>query len=314
MTGDKILATAFITHQDCHLHEMGSLHPESPARLVAIEDALSEGSRLIDLLRHYEAPLGDREHILAVHSRDYLEKIERMSPQTGLVYIDPDTAMNPYSLNAAYRSVGAMTLAVDLVMKKEVNNAFCSVRPPGHHAEHNEAMGFCIFNNVAIAAQYSMDHYGLDRVAILDFDVHHGNGTEDIFKNDPRVLFCSTFQHPFFPYKQFSVDRFHLVNVPIAKGCTSDKFRSHVEPLWDKALESFKPQMIFVSAGFDGHSLDYLGQFELLDVDYSWITKKITSWAQLYCEGRIVSTLEGGYNLEVFGKSVAAHIKALMDI
>ncbi len=306
------MATAFISHRDCARHEMGAVHPECPARLAAISDQLI-ASGLDMLLRHYEAPLASREQLGRVHDEQYIATIFQLAPtDEALVWIDPDTAMNSHTLTAALRAAGAAVRAVDLVMKGEVSNAFCSVRPPGHHAEHNRAMGFCFFNNVAVAAAHALETWGLERVAIIDFDVHHGNGSEDIFKDQAGVLLCSTFQHPFFPYSDASSSNDHIINVPLPAGTTGEEFRRAVQARWLQPLAEFKPQLILISAGFDGHVEDEMAEFNLTEQDYAWVTDEVITIADACCDGRIVSVLEGGYALPALGRSVAAHLRALL--
>ncbi len=305
--------TAFISHPDCLLHNRGVNHPECPARLSAISDELV-ASGLNDLLRHYQAPLATRAQLTRVHDEQYITSIFQLAPKDKtLKWIDPDTAMNAYTLTAALRAAGSVVQAVDLVMEGEVSNAFCSVRPPGHHAEHNQAMGFCFFNNVAVGAAHALDAWGLERVAIVDFDVHHGNGTEDIFKDQPRVILCSTFQHPFYPYSGANLDNDHIINVPLPAGTTGPEFRHAVQACWLQPLAKFRPQLMLISAGFDGHKEDALANFQLTEKDYAWVTEEIKTVADEHANGRIVSVLEGGYALSALGCSVAAHITALLD-
>lgn len=308
------MRTALISHPDCLLHNMGSYHPESPARLKAIEDALA-ASGLMEKLACYSAPLARREQLQRVHTPEHIAALEASTPgahSRGLAYIDPDTAMNRHSLEAAYRAAGAVILATDLVMGKDVESAFCSVRPPGHHAERGRAMGFCLFNNVAAGVAHAIEVHALERVAIVDFDVHHGNGTEDIFRDDSRVMMVSTFQHPFYPYSGVAGRSERMVNIPLAAGSNGTVFRKAVEDFWLPALERFKPQMLFVSAGFDAHRDDELASLNLVEDDYRWVTEKIRDVAQMYAGGRIVSALEGGYDLAALGRSVAAHIGVLV--
>lgn len=305
------MPVAFITHSDCALHDMGQWHPESPARLHAIADQLI-ASGLDMNLRHYDAPLASREQLCRVHTPAYVDEIFATAPQQGRAFIDQDTSMNPHTLNAALRAAGAGVMAVDLIMRKEIDAAFCSVRPPGHHAEHDRAMGLCIFNNIAVAAAHAMANYQLERVAIADFDVHFGNGTEDIFLHNERVLLCSIFQHPFYPHRDANPNNKHIVNVPLPAGSRGTEFRQAVSEQWIPALHAHRPQMIFISAGFDAHLEDDLGDFGLVEDDYAWVTAELHELAQLYGQGHIVSMLEGGYALHALGRSVVAHIKALL--
>ena len=306
------MTISIISHPDCALHEMGSNHPESPDRLIAIQDRLI-ASGLDLLLQHHNAPLATREQLCRVHDADYVEQIFRLSPQQGHVEIDPDTSMNPHTVTAALRAAGAMVLGVDLVMSGENSAAFCNTRPPGHHAEHNKAMGFCIFNNIAVGAAHALHDYNLERVAIVDFDVHHGNGTEDIFKDEPKVLLCSIFQHPFYPYTGSNTQSEHIINVPLAAGTDGMKFREVVNSHWLPKLEAFQPELILISAGFDAHIEDEMSGLHLVEEDYGWVTAQIKIIADKYAQGRIVSTLEGGYALSALGRSAAAHIKALLE-
>lgn len=306
-------STAFITHHDCHLHDMGSYHPESPARLSAISDQMiAQG--LDHYFAHYEARLATFEQLLRVHSISHLEHLKRSSPALGVVHLDPDTAMNPHSFQAALRSAGAGVMAVDLIMADEVKNAFCAVRPPGHHAERSTAMGFCFFNNIAVAAAHALKAHGLERVAIVDFDVHHGNGTEASFQNNEQVLMVSTFQHPFYPYSGIDNPAPNMVNVPLPWGADGEQFQQVVNDIWLPRLRAFKPEMIFISAGFDAHYEDDLGGLKLLEKDYTWVTEQVKQIADETAQGRIVSMLEGGYVLSALARSVVAHIKVLTGI
>lgn len=305
------MSIGFITHPECALHDMGPGHPESPARLSAIQDQLL-ASGLEMALRYYDAPLATREQLCRVHDPAYVDGIFQIAPGDGLVYLDGDTMMGPHTLSAALRAAGAAILGVELVMDGKNNQAFCNVRPPGHHAERNRAMGFCIFNNVAVAAAHARQHYQLQRVAIVDFDVHHGNGTEDIFRDDPAILFCSTFQHPFYPHTGANTRQQHIVNVPLPAGTNGRAFRDAVEQHWLPRLDDFKPELILVSAGFDGHVEDEMAGMALVESDYAWVTRQIKQLAEHYAKGRIVSTLEGGYALSALGRSVVAHLKAML--
>jgi len=305
------MTIAFISHSDCALHEMGLQHPESPARLSAIQDQLlSSGLDLI--LQHHDAPLASRAQLCRVHDPDYVAHIFLTAPEEGHIWLDPDTCMNPHSLSAALRAAGAVVLGVDLVMSGQADAAFCSVRPPGHHAERNKAMGFCIFNNIAVGAAHALQTYQLERVAIVDFDVHHGNGTEDIFRDVPEILLCSTFQHPFYPNTGSNVVSEHIINVPLPAGANSQTFRAAVESHWMPRLEAFQPELILISAGFDGHVEDDMANLNLVEQDFAWVTREIKTIADKYAEGRIVSALEGGYALSALGRSVAAHLDALL--
>jgi len=305
--------TAFITHPACLKHDMGYDHPESPARLQAIEDQLI-ASGIYPFLQHHTAPQVTTEQLARVHSEDYIRAIEASAPQQGMINLDADTAMNPFTLEAALRAAGAAVLATDLVMAGKVENAFCNVRPPGHHATRNAAMGFCFFNNVAVGVAHAMAQYGLTRIAIADFDVHHGNGTEDIFKDDPRVMLCSTFQHPFYPYCGADSSSDHIINVPLAAHTNGQGFRAAVTNSWLPELEAFRPEMIFISAGFDAHREDEMASLGLVEADYTWVTEQIKDVADKYAQKRIVSTLEGGYALHALGRSATAHIRVLCGL
>lgn len=307
------MTTAFITHRDCWQHDMGAHHPECPDRLGAINDRLISAG--LDLhLSFHDAPLAEMEHLLRVHPRRHIEMIEQSAPQHGIVHVDPDTAMSPGTWNAALRSAGAGVLATDLVMRGEVNTAFCGVRPPGHHAEHSKAMGFCFFNNIAIAAMHGIEAWGLKRVAIVDFDVHHGNGTEDIFSGNEKVLMVSTFQHPFYPFSGTDNPAANMLNVPLPAGTRGDVFRQIVSDMWMPRLHEFAPEMIYISAGFDAHYEDDMASLGFVESDYSWVTQQLKMLARQTAQGRIVSMLEGGYALSALARSVAAHIKVLADL
>ena len=305
------MTISIISHPDCALHEMGAHHPESPARLSAIEDQLL-ASGLDIILQHHEAPLATREQLYRVHDVDYVEQIFLRSPKEGQTWLDPDTAINPFSLSAALRAAGAAVLGVDLVMNAESSAVFCNVRPPGHHAEHDRAMGFCIFNNVAVGAAHALQVYKLKRIAIVDFDVHHGNGSEDIFREEPKVLFCSTYQHPFYPFSGNENSAQHIVDVPLPAGTDGPAFRDAVTTHWLPRLEAFQPELVLISAGFDAHVEDDMAGLKLTEQDYAWVTTEVKKIADKYAEGRIVSTLEGGYALSALGRSVAAHVNALL--
>lgn len=302
---------AIISHADCRKHNMGEFHPERPERLDAIQNQLiSSGMDFV--VRHFDAELVDKAHLLRVHDEDYVEDLYDRSPDDGIVAIDADTMMNPHSLDAARRAAGAAVQAVDLLISGQFKSVFCMTRPPGHHAEKRRSMGFCFFNNVATAAAYALHHHGLERVAIIDFDVHHGNGTEDIFRDDQQVMFCSSFQHPFYPDTPFSTDRPNILNLPLPAGTAGPEFRSQVEAEWLPKLDAFKPQMLFISAGFDGHAEEEIAHFRLREADYAWITTELRKIALAHAGGRVVSVLEGGYALNALGRSVIAHLKALM--
>lgn len=292
---------------------MGADHPESAERLHAINDQLI-ASGLLDHLIHYDAEQASREQLTRVHTETYVDWIFQQAPAEGLVALDGDTAMNKYTLSAALHAAGAVAQAVDLVMAGEVENAFCCIRPPGHHAGRNGASGFCIFNNVAVGAAHAISHHHLQRVAILDFDVHHGDGTEDIFHDNPQVMLCSTFRHPFYPYKGAESGNDHIINVPLAAGTKGEAFREAVSTHWLPALERFQPEFLFISAGFDAHYEDDMGGLALRESDYLWITEFVKQVANQYAQGRIVSVLEGGYSLHALGRCVMTHVKSLSQL
>ncbi len=305
------MTIGLMTHEDCLNHAMDSGHPERPQRMQAITDRLI-ASGLYPLLREFDAPLATREQLTRVHTPDYVDSIFALAPREGMVMIGPDTGMNPYTLQAALRAAGGAAAAVDRVMAGEVNAMFCNIRPPGHHAEHARAMGFCFFDNVAIAARQALDVHGLQRVAIVDFDVHHGNGTEDIFKDDPRVLFLSCFQHPFYPFSDPDSREPNIVKIPLDAGSRGSDCCNLIQAQWPALLDAFAPQMVIFSAGFDAHRDDPLGQLRWTERDYQWITTEIKRVADQHAQGRIVSCLEGGYDLPALGRSVHAHIDALL--
>lgn len=289
---------------------MGDGHPESPERLKSVLRALEE-SGLAARLERIEAPLAQRAQLERVHSPAHVEQVFGAAPARGYAYLDPDTSMNPKSLSAALRAAGALVKATDMVIAGEVRNAFCAVRPPGHHATRERPMGFCMFNNVAVGALHALDEHGLERVAILDFDVHHGNGTEDAFHDDPRVMLCSTFQHPYYPYSGSDSGNAHIINTPLAAMTDGRGFRAAVERDWLPALDAFRPQMLFVSAGFDAHRDDPLAYLKLADEDYRWVTEKLVEVAARHAGDRLVSTLEGGYNTDALGRCVVEHVRVL---
>ncbi|MDE0226452.1 MAG: histone deacetylase family protein [Gammaproteobacteria bacterium] len=303
--------TALFTHLNCLEHDMGERHPERPARLAAVLMHLDETGLYSDLDVH-EAPEARRTDLARVHGEAFLDGLEELSPEEGLVRVDPDTAMGPGSLLAARTAAGAAVAGVELALSDAEKRVFCAVRPPGHHAEVSRAMGFCFFNSVAVAAARALSDPGVDRVAILDFDVHHGNGTVAAFMDNPDVLVCSSFQFPFYPYRLQDVDRPNIVNTPLPAGTRGADFRQAVERDWLPALDGFKPELILVSAGFDGHADDPLAGLLLTEEDYTWVTSLITDAANRHAGGRIVSMLEGGYHLGALSRSVAAHIEGLM--
>ena len=305
--------TAFVTHRDCWQHDMGAHHPECPDRLGAINDRLIAAG--LDMyLQFHDAPLADMEQLERVHPRQHIEHLKASSPQHGIHHVDPDTAMSPGTWQAALRSAGAGCYAVDLVMRGEASNVFCAVRPPGHHAESGKAMGFCFFNNIAVAARHAVKVWNLSRVAIIDIDVHHGNGTEQIFAGDGNVLMVSMFQHPFYPYCGTDSPAPNMYNIPMPAGTRGESFREMVTEKWLPRLREFKPEMIFISAGFDAHYEDDMASMGLVESDYAFVTEQLKLVANEVAGGRIVSMLEGGYALSALARSVATHIKVLADL
>ena len=311
------MTTALYSHADCREHDMGRGHPECSQRLDAIRDHLI-ATGLADQLDQRSPPLATLEQIGRAHSSGFVvelqARIEPLSQSGEHVALDPDTSAGPGTWNAVMRAAGAAVAATDAVIDGEAANAFCAVRPPGHHATRNRAMGFCFFNSVAVAARHALDARGLERVAIIDFDVHHGNGTEDIIANDERILMASIFQHPLYPYSGGVPMGTNMVNVPIAPYSRGDVVRAAVQDMWLPRLQEFKPQMLFISAGFDAHREDELGQLGLVEADYAWITRRLVEVAERHAQGRIVSCLEGGYNLSALARSVAAHVRVLAGL
>ena len=305
-----LVETLYITHPACRMHDMGSEHPESPQRLDAIGDQLLAGG-MLPVLIEQEAQQASMADILRVHTPEYLSFLQDNSPAEGHYVIDDDTSMNPWTLQAAYTAAGAGITAVDAIMHGKAHSGFCAVRPPGHHASAAQAMGFCFLNNVAVAAAYAMETYGFSRVAIIDFDVHHGNGTEDIFAHDDRVLMCSFYQHPLFPDTVKEHTASNMLNVPVPAHATAEAVRAIVSEQWMPRLKSFAPEMLFISAGFDAHLEDEMAQLRLTEADYAWMTRLLVEQAAESAQGRIVSMLEGGYSLSALGRSVLAHIRAL---
>jgi acetoin utilization deacetylase AcuC-like enzyme len=309
------MSTAIYTHADCLRHEMGDWHPEAPARLTAIEDQLIQ-ARLTGLVERREAPLADEAAILRNHTPAALALVRDNLPSRpgDHFQIDGDTSLCPGSYRAALRAAGAALAATDAVIGGSIANAFCAVRPPGHHATPASPMGFCLFNNVAIAARHALDVHGLERVAIVDFDVHDGNGTVEAFRGDERVLFAGIFQHPFYPYTEPEPVTATRIDIPVPAYSGGDVVRQIVQERWLSALDAFRPQMLFISAGFDAHKDDDLGSLALVEADYAWITQRLVEVAKRHAGGRIVSCLEGGYNLSALGRSVVAHVRALADL
>ncbi|MFZ5527271.1 MAG: histone deacetylase family protein [Pseudomonadota bacterium] len=308
------MATGYFTHSACRRHDMGEGHPECPQRLSAIDDhLLAQG--LDALLLHSEPPEATVDQLDRAHDRNYvlglIDRLQQLQASGEQRYCDPDTLAMPHTLQAALRAAGAAVAATDAVITGQMDNAFCAIRPPGHHATRHETMGFCFFNNVAVGVRHALDVHRLKRVAVVDFDVHHGNGTEDILCDDDRVLMVSFFQHPLFPYTGTHPLGRNMVNVPLMPRSDGSFARAAVTDKWLPALEAFRPEMIFISAGFDAHRDDELGGLRLLEADYEWITRQVVEVADRWSKGRIVSCLEGGYNLQALARSVAAHLRVL---
>ena len=297
------MTTGFFSHDDCMKHNMGAEHPECPERLAAITSYLADTGlgQDLDWVRPDEAT---RDQLQTVHPERYLNQLDLMQPTRGRVYTDPDTAMMPDTLRAARLAAGASIEAVDMVLSSQLTNAFVCARPPGHHAERSKSMGFCFYNNIALAAMRALNFHQLERVAIIDFDVHQGNGTVDIVGGDERILMCSSFQHPFYPHSHVHRQAENIINTPIQAGTPADEYRKIVEAAWLKRLQDFRPQLVLVSAGFDGHRLDPMAELNLEVEDYRWLTEMITSVASDHANDRIVSTLEGGYHLRALATLV----------
>jgi acetoin utilization deacetylase AcuC-like enzyme len=312
------MTTAFFSHPDCRRHDMGPGHPESPARLDAIEDHFLATGLADVLVRHDDAPPALLQDLAHAHASNYLSELDetfaRAADEGAPVAVDPDTAACAHTRQAALRAAGAAVAATDLVLDGGAENAFCAIRPPGHHATREAAMGFCFYNNVAIAARHALDVRGLKRVAIVDFDVHHGNGTEDIIANDQRVLMVSIFQDQLYPFCGNVPMGDNMLNVPVPAYTKGNEVREIVEHQWLPLLDKFKPEMIFVSAGFDAHRDDDLGNMGLVEADYEWITARLVDVARKHAQGRLVSCLEGGYNLAALARSAAAHVRVLAGV
>ncbi len=296
------MTSLLFSHSDCELHEMLPHHPESPARLASIMSVLQPRLQRGELQRQQATEI-DADLFARVHPQHYLDRLAELDPGEGVVRLDPDVSINPHSLRAARLAAGANISAVEAVMAGEARNAFCAVRPPGHHAETAAAMGFCIFNNVALAAERALQ-LGAQRVAVVDFDVHHGNGTVEIFKDRPEVLVCSSFQYPFYPGRYDQVEARNIVLTPIAAATAGDAFRLAVESDWTQAILAHRPDLILVSAGFDAHVDDPLGGLCLIDNDYRWLARLLLSLADQVCQGRLIATLEGGYDLQALARCV----------
>ena len=307
------MSTAFISHPDCHDHDTGEDHPENAIRLSAIEDRLL-ASRISDFVRYLDAPEVTREQLLRAHTAEYLEMIDAVMPRQGYARLDPDTVISPGTLQAAKRAAGSVILAVDQLMSGQIRNAFCAVRPPGHHAESDRALGFCIYSNIAIGVKHALQEHGLKKVAVVDFDVHQANGTENILIGDDRVLYCSIFQHPFFPYTTLPENSERVISIPLEASAASTEFRAAVTDHWLPALEQFEPEMIFVSAGFDAHRDDEMSYVSLTDADFRWVIEEIVRMADISASGRIVSALEGGYEIHSLARCAESHMRVLMGL
>ncbi len=307
------MPTAIVTHKDCILHDTGINHPESKERLIAVNKTLKEFKS--KKIKWFEGNKVDQKYFLAVHSETYFNEIKKKSPRENLVRIDSDTVLSKYSLDAAFKATGSVCKAVDIIFGENFKNAFCPIRPPGHHAEPQKAMGFCFFNNIAIAAYYAKKKYKIKKCAVIDFDVHHGNGTQKMFWRDPNMFYASTHQEGIFPGTGFKEDkgiRNNIVNVPLPAGTDSLLFRKSYEDIIIPRLEKFSPDIIFISAGFDGHKDDPLADFKLTKNDFFWLTKKLNDFATKNCKGKLISCLEGGYNIKALSESSLEHVKGLI--
>ena len=305
-----MVKTAFISHPDTLLHIMDGSHPESPARITAIKNAVL-ASFLKQKLSFYDAPEASKTQLKRVHTDAYIERIFKIAPLAGLVRLDADTSMGPMSLSAALHSSGAVVLATDLVLNGKVDNAFCCVRPPGHHAGKANSAGFCIFNHVAVGVAQALTYKKIKRVAIFDIDVHHGDGTEDIFKDNPNVMLCSTFQHPFYPHSGANSRSQNMINVPMPAKSNGEDFKKVFNTIFKPAVDAFKPDIVFISAGFDAHVNDPLADCALTTQDYSWISQFIKNIVKNHCQNRLISSLEGGYHLPSLSESALAHVEIL---
>lgn len=306
-------STLFIHHTHFDQHSVPPDHPESPLRSLAIETRLRQSGLWQDLSVQY-AVSTDKEKMKLVHKAGYIDQLYQISPAKGLIYADPDTPLTFDTLKASEEAAGAGMQAVDLVLSGLYKNAFCAVRPPGHHAEPNKTLGFCFVNNIAIAAQYALSKPEINRVLIFDFDVHHANGTVEIFKDRDDVMVISSFQHPFFPNSHWDVISDNIINIPLEAETASTRFRRTIEPKFIKAASTFKPDLVLISAGFDAHTDDPMGEIDLIQDDYFWLGKIAMSIAKTYSKGRVISMLEGGYNLEALANSAHEHIRALRNL
>ena len=299
----------YLTHDDCERHDTPTGHPESPARISTLNAHL-EACGLLKDVDCAVPSLASYESIAKVHEQALIDLLISAAPETGMVRIDADTSFSPGSLDAVRRCVGAVCDGVSATLKGTASRVFCGVRPPGHHAESKGSMGFCIFNSIAVGAAFALEH--VDRVAILDFDAHHGNGTVEIFQDDPRVLVCSSFQYPFYPYRFQEIDRPNIVNVPMHAGSDGRTFREAVSASWLPAIEAHRPELILISAGFDAHQDDPLTQLSLVDDDFRWVTQTIVDWGDHFAQGRVVSVLEGGYDLDALCRCGELHLSGLL--
>lgn len=307
------MRSAYLSHPSFVRHEMGPGHPECPERIGAVADRLlSRG--LLDVMESFEAPAATREQILRVHAAAHFDSLLQLAPERGYAQVDPDTVMNPHTWTASLHAAGAAVLAAELVGEQGYKRAFCNVRPPGHHAERHRAMGFCFFDNVAVGMAHALEVLGYERVLLADFDVHHGNGSEQIFADDPRVLMVSTFQSPLYPYSGEPPLGTNMVNVALRPYSRGDALKEGVQQRWLPAIEAFEPQIVFISAGFDAHRDDDISHLMWEDADYGWVTQQLVEVANRHAQGRVVSMLEGGYNLPALGRSAEQHVRALLEL
>lgn len=300
----------YITHPDCSRHDMGEHHPECPDRVRVIHDRLNTAG-LLDAATQHLAPSATVDQLARAHTLEHIQFLQTNSPSSGYRSLDPDTSMNPDTWQAALRAAGAGVLATELVVAGRAKRVFCNVRPPGHHATRAAAMGFCFFNNVAVAMRHALEALGLQRVALVDFDVHHGNGSEDILAGDDRVLMVSSFQSALYPFSGESPLAGNMCNVPLVAYSDGAALRAACTDRWLPALRDFEPQMLFISAGFDAHRDDDISQLCWHDDDYAWISRQLVAFADGYCDGRVVSMLEGGYNLNALARCVERHVREL---
>ena len=307
------MRAAYISHPSSTRHEMGPEHPECPDRVTVIADRLLMRG-VLDFMESFDAPAATTEQLTRAHDALYVAEITAKAPADGYVHVDPDTMMNRHTLTAALHAAGAAVLATELVAGGDFKRAFCNVRPPGHHAERGAAMGFCFFNNVAVGIRHALDVLGLKRVALVDFDVHHGNGSEDIFAGDDRVLMVSTFQSRLYPFNGEVARGPNMCNVPLQPYSDGSALRRAVTDQWLPALRAFRPEMVFVSAGFDAHREDDMSHLGWSDADYGWVTQQLCEVADECAHGRIVSVLEGGYALAALARSVELHVRTLIDL